>query len=401
MTVNRIDRKNFMPEPGGPWPGVVSSKDFSRTAGDKLHKFPFGKLLLAWNKRSNRRKMPWKGEKDPYKIWLSEIILQQTRVEQGLKYYQKFLRAYPNVQKLAAAAPDKVYKLWEGLGYYSRCQNLLQTAKYIARELNGNFPADYVEIKRLKGVGPYTAAAIASFAFDQPHAVVDGNVYRVLSRLYAINTPIDSTKGKHFFSSLAAELLDKNQPGLYNQAIMDFGATICKPLPLCTQCPFRRYCLAFRQNEIFAFPVKGKRAAIRKRWFNYVILEKNGSVAIRKREGKDIWKNLFEFLLIESPDALSEPELIQELRNKKLAGKNGHKLKHLSQSFKQQLTHQLIEGRFIMIQLNTIPELDDGFFWVKKQQLKNYAFPRFFKEYLQKIAATTAEAGAKKIHISV
>ena len=189
----------------------------------------FSKRLLHWNKIQNKRAMPWKGEKDPYKIWLSEIILQQTRVEQGWNYYNRFVSTFPNIKKLAAAPEEKVFKLWEGLGYYTRCKNLIATAKFIAKEKQGEFPNAYNEILDLKGVGPYTAAAIASFAFNLPHAVVDGNVFRVLARFFGIETATDSTTGKKLFSGLAEELLDKKLPGIYNQAIMDFGAMICKP----------------------------------------------------------------------------------------------------------------------------------------------------------------------------
>ena len=190
--------------------------------------------------------MPWKGEKDPYKIWLSEIILQQTRVEQGLNYYHRFIKTFPDVHQLGKAPDAKVFKLWEGLGYYTRCRNLIATARYISKELNGEFPAAYDEIKALKGIGPYTAAAISSFAFNLPHAVVDGNVFRVLSRIYGIQTPIDSTEGKKYFTRLANEKLDKELPGVYNQAIMDFGAIVCKPAsPLCGDCVFNKICFAF------------------------------------------------------------------------------------------------------------------------------------------------------------
>ena len=184
----------------------------------------FTKILLKWNKNDNIRSMPWKGEKDPYKIWLSEVILQQTRVEQGWAYYEKFLESFPTIQDLAAAPEQKVFKCWEGLGYYSRCRNLIATAKKIVSDYNGKFPPDYVSIRELKGIGPYTAAAIASFAFDLPYAVVDGNVIRVLARYFGIHTPIDTAEGKNIFSALAQELMDKKQPGLYNQAMMDFGA---------------------------------------------------------------------------------------------------------------------------------------------------------------------------------
>ena len=193
-----------------------------------INKRYFTKRLLAWNEKENRRAMPWKGEKDSYKIWLSEIILQQTRVEQGLNYYNRFVKAFPDIKKLATAPEQKIFKLWEGLGYYTRCKNLIATAKFIVKEREGKFPQTYPEILSLKGIGPYTAAAIASFAFDLPHAVVDGNVFRVLSRFFGINNATDSTTGKKLFTELAEELLDRNQPGVYNQAIMDFGAVVCK-----------------------------------------------------------------------------------------------------------------------------------------------------------------------------
>ena len=225
----------------------------------------FSKRLLEWNQRNNKREMPWKGEKDPYKIWLSEIILQQTRVEQGLKYYNNFIKAFPDVQALAKTQDAKIFKLWEGLGYYSRCRNLIASARFIAKERKGKFPGTYDDIKSLKGVGPYTAAAIASFAFNLPYAVVDGNVFRVLARVFGINKPIDSAEGKTFFNELATELLDKKQPGLYNQAIMDFGAVVCKPaLPLCTKCIIKKNCFAFLNNKVNELPVKEKKIFIRK-----------------------------------------------------------------------------------------------------------------------------------------
>ena len=202
--------------------------------------------LLKWNNTDNKREMPWKGEKDPYKIWLSEIILQQTRVDQGLAYYNEFVKTFPTVRDLAKAPETKVFKLWEGLGYYTRCKNLLATAKIIHESLNGKFPDEYEAILALKGIGPYTAAAIGSFGFNLPHAVVDGNVFRVLARYFGIAVPTDSTAGKKMFTALANELLDKDQPGIYNQALMDFGAVICKPqLPLCATCALKKTLQSF------------------------------------------------------------------------------------------------------------------------------------------------------------
>jgi len=328
--------------------------------------------------------MPWKGEKDPYKIWISEIILQQTRVEQGWKYYQRFLAAFPNVHALSNASDQKVYKLWEGLGYYSRCRNLIDTARYIARELNGQFPKKYEEIKKLKGIGPYTAAAISSFAFNEPYAVVDGNVFRVLSRIFGIAIPIDVAAGKKFFNQFADNLLDKQQPGLFNQSIMDFGATICRPIPQCGPCPFNKYCKALSGRRVLSLPVKTKQTIIRKRWFYYMLLEYRGKFAIRKRTGKDIWCNLFEFFLLESRTPLSENEMLKRIKKTIWIGKNGVEIKSLSPVFQQKLTHQIIEGRFVNLKLLHKPDFPDDVTWVKKAEIRNYAFPKFINQYLQK-----------------
>ncbi|MEO1264044.1 MAG: A/G-specific adenine glycosylase, partial [Bacteroidota bacterium] len=236
---------------------------------------------------TNHRPLPWKGEKNPYLIWLSEIILQQTRVEQGLPYFEKFKKKYPTVKDLANAPEDEVMKMWEGLGYYSRARNLHAAAKFIADELNGTFPDTFHEILGLKGVGPYTAAAIASFAYGLPHAVVDGNVYRVLSRFFGIEEPIDTTAGKKLFAALAQELLDEKQAGNYNQAIMDFGATHCTPaLPACTSCLMKSKCTAFQKNTVNKLPVKIKKTKRRQRFFNYLILNEKGNVFIKKRTQK-------------------------------------------------------------------------------------------------------------------
>ncbi len=330
--------------------------------------------------------MPWKGIKDPYKIWLSEIILQQTRAEQGLKYYNNFLKAFPDIHKLAKAPYEKVFKLWEGLGYYTRCRNLIATARYISKELNGKFPETYDEIKTLKGIGPYTAAAIASFAFNLPHAVVDGNVFRVLARIFGINMPVDSTQGKKYFTQLANKLLDKKKPGLYNQAIMDFGAVICKPVPVCNLCVFRKNCFAFLNNKINKLPVKKKKNSIKKRWFYYLILEYKGQVAIRQRKEKDIWQQLYEFPLVEAAGDIGQKNILQQ------AGKNGwlqkknYKVENTSPLFKQLLSHQLIMGRFIRIGLKQKPQLKNDWIWITKSKLKKYAFPQFINQYLQQKA---------------
>jgi A/G-specific adenine glycosylase len=346
-----------------------------------LSKFPA--ILLQWNRNKNTRQMPWKGEKDPYKIWLSEIILQQTRVEQGLKYYEKFLSHFPNIHKLAAAHEEKVYKLWEGLGYYSRCKNLIETARFISKNRDGKFPDRFDDILALKGVGYYTASAIASFAYELPYAVVDGNVFRVLSRIFGIKKPIDTAEGKKLFTQLAFELLDKKQPGIFNQAIMDFGAVICKPYPLCSICPFNNYCIAFKKGLTGVFPVKEKITSIKPRWFNYLVLENKGRFYIRKRTGKDIWKSLHEFVLVETEKDISIKKLLSKAEKDRILKKDTYTVISSSQIYSQQLSHQKIRGRFIRIKLKQKPVLP-GYNLLSANQMLRLAFPRLINSYFEK-----------------
>lgn len=327
--------------------------------------------------------MPWKGEKDPYKIWLSEIILQQTRVEQGLEYYHRFIDRFPDVHQLAKAKDQIIFKLWEGLGYYTRCRNLIAAARYISNELKGKFPSTYEEINALKGVGPYTASAISSFAFNLPYAVVDGNVFRVLSRVFGIAKPIDSTDGKKYFTLLANELLDRQQPGIYNQAIMDFGAVVCKPaIPLCSTCVFNKACFAFLNKKVNELPVKEKRISIKKRWFYYLVIEQEKEVAIRQRTGKDIWNQLYEFPMMEKQTETSIEAILREAEKSGWLPKKKYQMVAISPLFKQQLSHQLIAGQFIKIQLQKSDMAKTGMLWVKAHQLKKYAFPKFINQYL-------------------
>lgn len=344
----------------------------------------FSRLLLKWNREKNTRQMPWKGEKDPYKIWLSEIILQQTRVEQGLNYYNNFIRVFPSINDLAKAPDQSVFKLWEGLGYYTRCRNLIATARYVSAELKGKFPGKYEDIKALKGIGPYTAAAISSFAFNLPHAVVDGNVFRVLARIFGIALPVDTTEGKKFFTALAEELLDKEQPGLYNQAIMDLGAVICKPAqPLCTVCVFKKGCVAFLQDKIKQLPVKEKKIRIRKRWFYFLVMEYRNRFAIRRRTGKDIWQDLYEFPLIESLTELDKKSILRETNKRKWLSGKEFAILSVSGLYKQQLSHQLIAGQFLKLKLKQKPLLKNDWTWVEKSKIDGYPFPVFINQYLQ------------------
>lgn len=260
----------------------------------------FPNTLIHWYLQ-NKRDLPWRKTKEPYFVWLSEIMLQQTRIAQGLDYFLKFKEAFPTIHNLAKADESTVLKLWQGLGYYSRARNLHTTAKYISEELNGKFPDNHKELLKLKGVGDYTASAIASICFDKPEAVVDGNVYRVLSRYYGINTPINSTKGIKEFKELAQTLIDKDQPGIYNQAIMDFGSMQCKPQnPDCNVCPLSNSCVAFEKSLIKELPIKEKKIKIKKRYFHYFIfVTKENKTVLELREGKGIWQGLYQFPLIE------------------------------------------------------------------------------------------------------
>ena len=344
----------------------------------------FTALLLKWNKEQNTRQMPWKGEKDPYKIWLSEIILQQTRAEQGLNYYNNFIKTFPDVHKLANASDKKIFKLWEGLGYYTRCRNLIVTARYLSKELNGKFPDTYEEIKALKGIGPYTAAAIGSFAFNLPHAVVDGNVFRVLARIFGIHKKVDSTEGKQFFTALANELQDKKQPGLYNQAIMDFGAVVCQPAtPFCTKCIFKNSCIAFLNNKVNELPVKKKKNSIKKRWFYYLVMEHKNEIVIRQRMEKDIWQQLYEFPIIEATKELEQKHILHQAEKKGWLEKKNYQVITISLLFKQQLSHQLIVGQFIKINLNQKPKLKNDWLWMTNKKISKYAFPGMINQYLK------------------
>jgi A/G-specific adenine glycosylase len=346
------------------------------------NKFFFSTRLLQWNYEQNRRVMPWKYEKDPYKIWISEIILQHTRVEQGIAYYNRFIKAFPSVQYIANASETEIFKLWEGLGYYSRCKNIIASAKYISQELDGKFPDSYNAILGLKGVGNYTASAIASFAYNLPYAVLDGNVFRVLSRFFGIDAAIDSNKGKKIFLLLANDLLDKKDPSVYNQAIMDFGATICKPTPVCNICPLNKKCYALKTGKINMLPVKEKIITRRKRWLYYFLVEWDDKFYVRKRITKDIWQNLNEFVLIEVPKPLSIVTLQSSPGFRKIFNPGDFIIASASKIYRQQLTHQTIAGRFINIKLKRKLDIN-GYELFASNQLKLLPFPKFISTYLK------------------
>ncbi len=339
---------------------------------------------MHWHEHANARSLPWKQEKDPYKIWLSEVILQQTRAEQGLPYYLKFTETFPTVCDLANANEAQVFRLWQGLGYYNRCKNMLATAVYVCHQLKGVFPDTYEDIIELKGIGPYTAAAIASFAFNRPNAVVDGNVYRVLSRYFGIEIPIDTTEGKQLFANLAQELLDKDNSALYNQAIMDLGATVCTPkLPKCANCSLQKKCIAQQEDTISLLPVKSKKLVVRKRFFNFLLFVADNKIWIHKRTSNDIWQNLHQPYLVESPESVDIKELLQQAVF--IECKNGINDIQFVGTRQQRLTHQIIESRFYKINLsepiNCLP--NDGM-WLSFSELKNYAFPKTLLTYFEK-----------------
>lgn len=346
---------------------------------------------MAWHSQVNRP-LPWKGEKNPYLIWLSEIILQQTRAEQGRPYFEKFKEKYPTVHELAHAPEDEVMKLWEGLGYYSRARNLHSTAKYIAFDLAGNFPDTYEGIRSLKGVGGYTAAAIASFAFGMPHAVVDGNVFRVLSRFWGVDKPVDTTEGKKEFARIAQQALEKaveqgTGPGPYNQAIMDFGAVHCTPSsPLCPACPLRPSCAAYHLGKVESLPMKSKKMERRQRHFNYLIINQKENVFIQKRTHKDIWQNLYEFPLIET-EALpaDRSELIGHHQWAEWLGQGqAPVVLRVSQPYRQELTHQRIVAQFWELEVAAnFPLPQPAWQAVPRKTLPDFAFPKVIDLYIQ------------------
>ena len=308
----------------------------------------FSEKIVEWY-HENKRGLPWRDTKDPYYIWLSEIILQQTRVNQGLPYYLRFIEKYPNVHLLAAAAEDEVLRLWQGLGYYSRARNLHKCAKTVVELHSGVFPKDYKELLSLPGVGEYTAAAIASFAFREPVAVVDGNVFRVLSRVFGIDTPINSPQGKNEFRQLANELIDHKAPDLHNQALMEFGATCCTPVaPDCAHCVLQDRCFAFAKSLQGVLPVKTKSKPSKNRYFYYLVFQQGDSLLMKKRTGKDIWLGLYDFPLLEYRKPVTGKLLTQDLE------KAGYKLSSantitMSDTYKHVLTHQNIFCKFVLL----------------------------------------------------
>ncbi|MBA4850830.1 A/G-specific adenine glycosylase [Emticicia sp. BO119] len=344
----------------------------------------FSEVLQNWYHR-NKRDLPWRNTKDPYKIWLSEVILQQTRVVQGLPYYLKFVEKYPAVMDLASADEKEVLRLWQGLGYYSRARNMHKTAKIITSELNGKFPETYAGLVKLKGIGPYTAAAIASFAFDEKVAVVDGNVYRVLARIFGLETDIASHEAKKIFGDLANELISDTTPGTHNQAMMEFGATYCTPAsPGCMFCIFHYDCEANAKGKQAVLPVKSKKVKVKSRYFDYFVIEQSGKLMMSQRGSKDIWEGLYDFYLVESQDSLLKIEATDN--DFLLDILPVSTIKNTSEIYKHILTHQNIEVRFWHIMINEghglqIPLDYDFYSW---QEVDDLPKPILIEKYLKK-----------------
>lgn len=332
----------------------------------------FHRLIVDWY-RQNKRDLPWRNTINPYKIWLSETILQQTRVEQGLSYYYKFIEHFPTINDLACTNEETILNLWQGLGYYSRARNLHNTAKSIVDQFNGNFPSTYESLIQLKGIGPYTAAAIASFSFNECKAVVDGNVYRVLSRIFNISTPIDSTEGKKVFQELASELIPANNPAEHNQAIMEFGALHCTPKkPKCENCPFIIQCEALKNKTIETLPVKTKKIKPRDRFLHFIIFLNQNQTIIEKRvNDKDIWKHLYQFPLIETDSIETPLDLENDLYYKKIGKLYTHILSH------QKLNTQFYISHQFPTQLNENQQL------IQFSNIQDYPLPRLIDRFLE------------------
>lgn len=340
----------------------------------------FNSNLTNWFDK-NKRELPWRKSNDPYKIWLSEIILQQTQVKQGLPYYNKFLKNYPNIYELARSSENEVMKNWQGLGYYSRARNLHFTAKYIVHELNGIFPKKYIDLIKLKGVGDYTASAIASICFDESVAVLDGNVFRVLSRYFGIEIPINSTQGIKHFKSLAKSLLPKKRIGDYNQAVMEFGALQCKPKsPNCSICPINVNCVAFTTNNTKNLPIKIKRSKIKDRYFNFLVyLTKKSETVIEKRNVKGIWQQLYQFPLIETESSVSKKNLMSYKKGLEKYNLINPEIELINKSeIVHKLSHQRLHIKFW--KLNKKIKHHKTVYW---NDLKKYPVPSPIAEFIR------------------
>lgn len=344
----------------------------------------FATVILEWF-RLHGRSLPWRETRDPYAIWLSEIILQQTRINQGWEYWERFMRAFPTVEDLASAEEDEVLKLWQGLGYYSRARNLHAAARQVVEQ--GGFPHTLAGLKALKGVGDYTAAAIGSIAFDLPAAVVDGNVYRVLARYFGISTPINTTQGKKEFFALAQSLLPPSEASAFNQGMMDFGALQCTPLsPQCLVCPLSETCVALREGRVEQLPVKQRTLKVKTRHLTYIYIRCQGEVAVHRRGEGDIWQGLWEpynASLHEEQSPASLSEMAEQLHLSDISS-----LQLVAQGIKHVLTHRILLADFYVLTVDEKPvSLPADYIWVKEENLESYAVPRLIEIMFEKISS--------------
>lgn len=341
-------------------------------------------LLIKWY-NVYKRDLPWRNTTDPYIIWISEIILQQTRVNQGYDYFVRFTSQLPDVRSLATADEQDVLKLWQGLGYYSRARNLHYAAKDIQDRFGGEFPTEYKDVLSLKGVGEYTAAAIVSFAYNMPYATVDGNVYRVLSRLYAIDEPIDSGKGKKLFAQLAQELLNKEDPGIHNQAMMEFGALQCVPVnPVCGDCPLSGHCLAYASGIVKELPVKQGKTVVKERYFNYLDIRYKNNIYLHKRSGNDVWKKLYELPLIETDRKLTLEQLQLTPEFQRLFNDAGTvTIKGTPIELKHVLSHRIIYATFYEIEIENDAEIGQLYTKTSLEEVHRYPISRLVDRYFE------------------
>lgn len=352
------------------------------------------KTLHRWY-QEHKRDLPWRMTTDPYRIWLSEIILQQTRVAQGLEYYLRFVERFPTVETLAAASETEVLHLWQGLGYYSRARNLHAAAKMVVEKWGVRFPQTYKDLLSLKGVGEYTAAAIASFAFNLPYAVVDGNVERVLSRLFAIDIPTDSSKGKQVIRKLADEFLDTDTPAIHNQAMMEFGALQCTPgKPECVKCPLQPNCLAYEKGVVELLPRKEGKTKVRTRYFSYFYIHNQTDTIIEQRTSSDIWRNLYQFPVVETEEEsvleqLTDNELFKQLTN----GVSTPEIRLVSDGWKHILSHQVIRAALYEIRLKRLPAMQHPFVQTPINELERFPFYRLMTRMLEKLGLVCINKG--------
>ena len=345
--------------------------------------YQHSKTIVDWYKK-NKRDLPWRNTKNPYRIWISEIMLQQTRVIQGLDYYLRFLQRFPDIQSLAEAELEEVMKYWQGLGYYSRARNMHEAAKSIHSDFQGVFPRQYEDVLALKGVGSYTAAAIVSFVWNQPYPVIDGNVFRVLGRLFAIDVPYDTGRGKKLYKELAHSLMDPQQAGLHNQAIMEFGALQCVPQnPDCNKCPLQNTCISSLSGIPHHFPIKHHIIKVRKRYFNYFFILLEGNTYLSRRTKKDIWEGLFEFPLIETAYSMEFDEICETEIFKKLfsnTGKNSFSI--ASSEIQHVLTHQILHTKFYQVEIRKDNSYLKKYIKVPLGEIEDYAVPRLIHRFL-------------------